>query len=198
MLNRISGLMIGNAALMMAGIRFSAPDDLSSLSLAEMAEMQTDDIKAIKNLLFPLGTYDVRVKSAMLGESRPAPGEVDERTGKLKLPLFFTDFKFEILAARPVDLDLDPESLVGREISERHTFWPNEFKERIGLLKGRYNEVGFDTSGHMGGVEGNEPGWIDSAVEQFMEIRVRHGKPNADGNQKQYFDWKKIPEQEEV
>lgn len=194
-MSRIVALQMGSAALMMSGVRFAAPD-LSSLSLADMAEMETDDIQAIQTILFPIGLYGVKVTAANLGVNTPQAGELDDK-GDPKLPLYYVNYRFEVLVAKPTDPAVESEPLVGRSISERHVFWPNEFSERIGLLKGRYEKVGFSNAGKMGGVEGAEPGWLDSAVDQMLWIKVTHGKPKADGSQPAYYDWLHADSQDE-
>lgn len=169
---------------------------LDSFTLADFAEMETDDIKAIKSLLFPAGMFGVLVKSVTLGVTKNTEGKIDEKTGAPFPDLYWVDFKAEVVDAEPLDKEIDKESLLGRTISERFTFWPAQMKELIGLLKGRYKEAGFEINGKLGGLEGGEPGWLDSAVDKLLIIRVRHGKPNAEtGVQRAFYDWKKAPTQ---
>lgn len=168
--------------------------DFSNLNLAALAEMQTDGIDAIQTLLFPVGIYAVKNQSVLLGMSEPEPGALD-KDGNPQLPLFFVDFKHEVIEAKPADPKVDADKLVGRILSERHMLWPKQMQDMIALLKGKYKKAGFNYQepSHMGGLEGGTPGWLDNAVEQLFMIRVKHLKPNpTTGAQRAVYDWNKL------
>lgn len=187
--------LLSTGSLMAAMAVARATDDsMASMTLADFAEMETDDIQALDSLLFPMGVYGCRVLSSTLGMQASDPTKLDEETGLPLPPLFYCETVFEVVEADPTDKkNQDPEKLVGRKITDRQTFWPKQRDEMIGLLKGKYKKAGFNINGRMGGVEGAEPGWIDSAVDQFAIIRVRHSKPNAEGRQRIFIDWDKAP-----
>ena len=164
----------------------------AEFSLASFAEIVTDDIKALDSLLPPAGIFAMRITSAQLGEN-PAKEGIDEKTGMPYLPLFFLQFKYEVLEAQPVDKGVDPETLVGRVWNERFTFWPAQMQDNIGLLKGRYQKAGIPNTGRMGGLEGGEPGWVDGAVESMIKVKIRHATNKNNGSTNAYFDWVKLP-----
>ena len=166
-----------------AMLRMSADANVASMSLADFAEMDTSDVAAVKSLLFPAGIYGVRIQHAIAGQTMPEAGKTDDNGDPLP-PLFWIEFKYEILEAAPADKSVDVEKMIGRTLTERFTLWPDQFKEMIGLLKGsRYKLVGLPTDGRLGGVEGAEPGWIDGANDKMILLKVRHKKERA------YYDW---------
>lgn len=166
----------------------------TGFSLADFANTVTDDIKALDSLLPPAGTFACRINSAMLGENETKDG-IDPQTNEPYLPLFFAEFKCEVLEAQPLDKDIDPSTLIGRVINDRFTFWPSAFNDMIGLLKGRYKKVGFDINGRVGGMEGGEPGWLDGANEKIIGLKIVHRTRKDDT--RAYFSWFKLEEGED-
>lgn len=158
-------------------------------SLAELAEMETDEIKTLDSRLFPAGLFAVRCTEASLSESTKEG--TDPETGEPYLPLYAVNFKFEVLEADPLDKSIAKESLAGRVINQRKTFWPKSFQEEIGLVKGDYKRIGLPYSGKLGGLEGAEPGWLDGILDQVFEVKVTHSRPRADGSQFVNVIWQK-------
>lgn len=187
---------LGLASIMTAGlVRMAADVSLGFSSLAELAEMDTDEIKSLDSRLFPAGMFAVRCTEAQLGVSEKEG--IDPKTNEPYEPLFFANLKFEVLEAKPLDKELDGDSIVGRSITERRTFWPKSFKEEIGVLKGDYEKVGLSPTGRMGGMEGAEPGWIESLVDHVFAIKVTHSKPNDEGIQYVRIYWQRPKKQAE-
>lgn len=178
--------MLGTAFLRSVADSAGGFDVNSDFSLAEFADYVTDDIKELDSLLPPMGTFYVEVVSANLGKNPPKEG-INPDTQLPYPPLVFTGFKYKVLQATPADKSIDADTWVGRPLSERHTFWPAQFKDSIGLLKGRYKKVGFENNGRLGGVEGGEPGWIDSAVGQILGLKCKHIPKN--GSFIAVYDW---------
>ncbi len=150
------------------------------ISLAQLADMQTDEIAVLTSRLPAAGIFTVRGVEVKASESPPKePGQ---------LPLFRFAFRTEILEAQPLSKDRDPDSFIGRNLTESYTLWPNSFEEAIGLLKGRYQLIGLPNNGRLGGVEGVEPGWLDGIVNHIFKIRVRH-YTDGKGNERAGFDY---------
>jgi len=189
--------LLASGSLMAFAAR-AADDSLASMTLADFADMDTDEIKALDSLLFPAGVYGVRITQAQLGMNESDPNKIDEKTGLPYPPLFYVEFKYEVLEAEPIDRSLDVDSLVGRVITDRHTFWPSNFKDQIGLLKGKYKKAGLSIDGKVGGMEGGEPGWIDGAVDHIMVLRVKTSKPNSEGMQRNFYDWAQVQSAEDA
>lgn len=158
-------------------------------SLAELAEMETDEIKSLDSRLFPAGLFAVRCTDVSLSESTKEG--IDPETGEPYLPLYAVNFKLEVLEAQPLDKTIQPESLVGRVISQRKTFWPKSFTEEIGLVKGDYARIKLPTNGKLGGLEGGEPGWLDGIKDEVFAVKVTHSRPNKEGNQFVNVNWQK-------
>lgn len=137
-------------------------------SLADLAAMDTSAIKELTSLVPAAGVYKVRGVEVRGGKSTP-PDD-----GKDRPPLFFFNFNSEILAAKLVDKNVDPETQVGRRLVDSFTLWPAQFNDLIGLLKGRYKLLGLPNSGVIGGVEGQEPGWLDGIVSHEYDVKVSH------------------------
>lgn len=156
------------------------------MSLADLAEMNTDEIAVLMSRLPEAGMFLVQCTGATAGESRVEG----------KPPLFRFGFKSEILVAEPLNKELDAEKLVGKNLTESYTLWPDQLAESIGLLKGRYIQVGLTPAGRMGGVEGAAPGWIDTIVGHKFWIRVR--RFTASGTERAGFDWLPTEETKEI
>jgi hypothetical protein len=173
---------------LMASVAMMAAID-AGFSLNDMADMVTDDIKELDSLLMPAGVYAVKVTQAMLGQNDAKEGLDDN--GEPYPPLFYLQRKYEVLELNPLDKTVDADKYVGRTINDRFTFWPADFQDRIGLLKGDYKRVGLANSGRMGGLEGGEPGWIDGAVESMIGLKCKHVK-KASGDFIAVYNWFKL------
>lgn len=148
-------------------------------SLADLAMMNSDETTVLMSRLPDEGIFTVRGVGIKASQTE---GKDD------KPPMFAVSIETEILAAKPLSKDKDPESYVGRTLRERYTLWPNDFGQMVGLLQGRYKLVGLPFTGKFGAVEGQEPGWTDSMVSHMWDVRVRHwvGK---NGQTNAAFDW---------
>jgi hypothetical protein len=151
------------------------------LSLAQLAAMNTDDVQTLTSRAAPAGVF--RVKCEFKG------GKESEPTEDGRAPLIRFNYAYEVLMAKPTSKDVTPESCIGRKYNESYTLWPSDLVGMIGLLKGRHQKVGLPNSGIMGGMEGAEPGWMDSADEAEFDIQIRTGL--KDGEVRNYWDWLK-------
>lgn len=190
-MSSIKSILTGN---LMASIAFAAAD-MGSFSLADLANMDTTEVQELSSRLFPAGLFDVRCTSVTLGMNDAKEG-INEKTGREYDPVPYVDFKYEILAAQPLDKSVDADSLVTRTLSDRVTLWPDQLMEEIGYLKGNYAKIGLANVGVLGGMEGGEPGWLDGAVDHIFPIKVTHSKPNAEGIQRTRINWQKNPNAE--
>lgn len=183
--------LIGNASMVaFAAMHMSAGIEIGhNMSLADFAGIETDEVKALSTRLFPAGLFAVRTSEVSLSK-REKEG-IDPNTGEPYLPMFSIIFKHEILEAEPLDKSVNAESLVGRHVTEERTFWPNDLLTEIGVLKGDYLKVGLNPTGHLGGLEGAEPGWVDTIVDHIFPLKVTHSKPNAEGQQRLRISWQK-------
>lgn len=149
---------------------------MDGLSLAQLASLDTTEIRAITSLIPPAGVFRMRGLEVKGGQSQPQEG---------KPPLFFFNFASEVLGAKLVDKSLDPEQMVGRRITDSFTLWPAQFQDMIGLMKGRYKTIGLPNEGpRLGGVEGQEPGWLDQWTNHEYTVKISHytdkqGNPRA-------------------
>jgi len=158
----------------------SIENEAGFMSLADLAAMdaQAEGIAVLTSRLPAAGMYIVRGKEVKASESRKE-GEP---------PLFSFIFTAEILEAKPLDKEVDAERLVGRTLTERYTLWPTDFREAVGLMMGRYKIIGLPFEGRMGGVEGQEPGWLDGLTGHLFQVRVRHFT-DKNNNERAGFDW---------
>jgi hypothetical protein len=151
------------------------------ISLQDLAGMNTDDIKALASRVAAPGIFRVRGLTVNMKQGEPSD---DGKPG-----IFNLTYNFEILSAQPTDKSVDPENLVGKKINERFAIFPQDLVEGIGLLKGKYQKVGLPFSGMpMGGLEGAEPGWVDTVVNAEFDVRIRNA-PGKDGQLRAFFDW---------
>lgn len=152
-------------------------------SLAELANMDTSAVKELTSLVPAAGVYHVRGTEVRGGQS--------QSQDETKPPLFFYNFSAEILSAKLIDKSVDPEAVVGRRLTDSYTLWPAQFNDLIGLLKGRYKTLGLPNTGpRIGGVEGQEPGWLDGIVSHEYDVRVGHYTDKA-GNTRARFTYLK-------
>lgn len=146
------------------------PDPIENVSgifsLADLASMDTSSVKELTSLIPAAGIYQAR------GTEIKA-GQLPEQEGK---PTTFAyTFVSEVMAAKLVDKNVDPETVVGRRLSDAFTLWPTQFADLVGLLKGRYKTIGIPNDGpRIGGVEGQEPGWLDNWVGAEYSVKVTH------------------------
>ena len=149
-------------------------------SLADLAELNTDEITTLMSRLPEEGIFVVRGTEVKAGQNPP------KEEGQA--PLLYFAYQMEILQAFPLDKNKDPEDFVGKTLRERYTLWPKDIQEILGLLKGRYKTIGLENTGRLGGVEGQEPGWIDGIVSHVFKVRVRHWT-GSNGNTNAQYDW---------
>ncbi len=164
----------------------SIENEAGFLSLADLAALNTDEVETLMNRLPDQGIYLVRGGEVKAAESR-------DESDSSKPPLFSFTFASEILGAEPLDKSKDPESYVGRSLRDRYTLWPSDFQEAIGLLKGRYKTIGLGNEGQLGGVEGQDPGWLDGITGHVYRVRVRHF--DSKNGKRAAFDW--LPAEDE-
>jgi len=164
-------------------------NEVGFFSLSELASMDTTALPALTSLIPAAGVYFMRGEDVKGGENQSQ----DES----KPNLFYFNFVGEILEAKLVDKSIDPETLVGRKLTDNFTLWPNQFKELLGLLKGRYKTVGLVYDGpRLGGVDGQEPGWLDNWVGHEYHVKISHYTDKG-GNVRARFTYMK-PQNDEA
>lgn len=159
----------------------SVTEESGFFSLAALAQQDVSEVSVIMSRIPAAGVYRVRCTGVAGKETAGKDGQP---------PLISFGYTHEILGANLVDKNKDPESLVGKKLSQRITIWAktaDDLLESIGLLKGNYQKVGLPHAGAMGGAEGLPPGWIDGAVNHEFDIRVR--TYTKDGQENVVFDW---------
>jgi hypothetical protein len=158
----------------------AAPQQAQAFSLAELAQLNTDDVATLTSRLPPEGIFIVDgAKAGIVGSESNDPA---------KPPLFRIAFEYAVLDAKLVDQNLDPNQFIGKNLRESYTLWPNDLETAIGLMKGRYKLSKLPNTGVLGGVEGQPPGWLDSMVGARFMVRIRHWT-RRDGTQVAQFDW---------
>jgi len=159
----------------------------SFFSLTDLAAFSTDDIETLTSRSYIASMCVVEGKSVSLQQQ--------ESRKEGEPPLFVVKFSYEVLEATPVDKKQieQAERLVGREVRDQYTIWPKDLIESLGLLKGRYAKAGIQNSGMpVGGVEGQEPGWLDMVVGARFQLKISTYKDNQ-GEIRNRFDWAKLP-----
>lgn len=158
------------------------------ISLAELAASSTDDVAVLLSRVPNAGIFRVKGKSVSGKQAEPVEN---------KPPLIRFGYVYTIMSGKPTDKNVDIETLIGRDIQEAYTIWPDQLAEIIGLLKGRYQKVGLPNSGmKLGGVEGMEPGWLDTVVGHEFDIKITTG--TKDGVTRAYYDWLAPPKQSQL
>lgn len=161
-------------------------EEMSAMSLMDLAEMDTSEIQAKTSRLQAEGIYVLEVEEAQFKEQPPA-----EVTDPMNFNLVV---RSNILAYLPNPDIAHPQELEGKTFMDRVFLWGKELVESIEYLKGKYKQAEIDYSGaRMGGIEGQEPGWVDGLVGQRIVVRVRHGK-----NERAYTDWLSMKQVEKI
>lgn len=148
-------------------------------SLMDLANTNTDAVKTLLTRLPPAGVYVFEIKGVAGSQ-----GETDDQ-GRPGLIRFKWDY--ETKDVKPVDKKIDPQTLIGRNLSESFTLWPSDFEGMLGLMKGRYQKAGIPNLGNLGGVEGAAPGWLDGGVGRLIQCRVYTFM--SKGQERVGFDW---------
>lgn len=157
-------------------------------SLAELAAFNTDEIEAIESRTPEPGVFRVKGISASMKQGEASD---DGKPGLVRVA-----WVLEIVDGKPVDKSKDIEKLIGRKLTQSFTLWPDDIVELLGLLKGMYQKVGLPNNGILGGVEGKEPGWLDTVVNHEFDIRVRTAIVKS-GDKRAFFDWLKPEEKKD-
>jgi hypothetical protein len=153
-----------------------------AFSLAELANLNTDDVALLTSRLPPQGLYLVDGVKVAITQS--------ENSDPAQPPIYRVGFTYNVLDCKLVDDNIDPSSRIGKEMRESYTLWANDIDTAIGLLKGRYKLAVLPYQGNLGGVEGQPAGWLDSMSGSRFQLRIRHfGR--RDGSQAANFDWLK-------
>lgn len=159
----------------------------SFLSLAELAQMDTTEVKVLMNRIPDAGLFIVECKEAKLTVTPSTNPEKPD-------PMVRIGWALEIVAVDElVDKEKDADSLVGRKLTDSATLWPKDFAECVGLVKGMYQKVRLDNNGPMGG-DGVTVGFLDNAVGHQFPIRIKHRKlPSGDDAAR--IDWMPITDE---
>ena len=152
----------------------------SGFSLADLASFNTDEIEAIESRTPAPGVF--RVKGLTVGMKQGEASD-DGKPGLIRV-----SWTMEIIDGKPVDKNQDIEKLIGRKLSQSFTLWPADMVELLGLLKGMYQKVGLPNNGILGGLEGQEPGWLDGVVGHEFDVRIRTAIVKS-GDKRAFFDW---------
>ena len=158
-------------------------DNMMFTSLAQLAAMDTTDVKVLKNRLTKAGLYIVGFTEVLM-----TMAELTDPDSKPRVNIRFTGViqMFQPLANRDGDTEGDDSDLVGKAYNEFYTLWLEDFMEAIGLLKGRYVAAHLPADGVFGGTP-EQSGWLDGIVGKSVAIRVTHKQKGDDT--RVYYDW---------
>ena len=147
------------------------------LSLADLGNIDTTDMKALTSRVPAAGLYVV------LGEEVTTTTTVTDD----KPPLHRYAFKVSVLEAEPIDTNIDGETLIGRNLVDSKTLWPDSIEEEIQYMMGDFDRVGLGTDGLMGVPSEGIPGWVDGFIGAKMVWKVVHRTKN--GDVRAYITW---------
>lgn len=149
-------------------------------SLADLAGMDTTDVKVLRSRLQKEGIYVVRLTAVEMSEASDGSDGKDVRLS--------IRVGGDVLDFRPLKEEdqADAQDMVGRAFNQIKPFFPKDMAEQIGLLKGSYQAAHLSVTGRMGGVPGIE-GWLDRAVGSIVVISVKHREYKEDT--RVYYNW---------
>lgn len=146
--------------------------ETQDFSLADLAGLDVSDIEEIRSSTTPEGVFNFKINSAKLEEGT---NRDEERRIILTVTMEITEVKALI------DRKIEKESVVGKTYTEKFYIVPEKAPEGIGRIRAFITDVGLDSSGPLGGVEGQAEGSIDRLVGHFFDGKIKH---KADANDK--------------
>lgn len=194
---KFAGFMLPTILMMMSdesagsgGPTEIEPDqETGFISLEDLAATDTSDIKEVLTRVIAKGVARARIEEVEMTKADAVVG---------KDQMFRIAFKHKIVAFKPVDKSIDPESLVGRTVTQAFLLFGASLRENMAFVKGQYLKAGIPNTGNPGGVKNQPPGWLDGGVGQEIDLRVTHGKNKTTGQDVAYFDWLSKAESEKA
>jgi hypothetical protein len=160
-----------------------------SMSLMDLMTVNTDDVAILMSRLPTQGIFIVRGKEV---KREAMPAKTPEQDDMVKILI-----QTEIAQAWPMDKDLDPKDFIGKNITDLTMYTVQNYKDRIGLLKGNYKKIGLPHEGKMGGTP-EEKGWLDGILGFPFQLRVRHSTNKNTGADMAWIDWSRIDAEHEA
>lgn len=121
-------------------------------SLADLADIDVSDIEEIRFIDLPAGVYDWEVTEADLHE--------EEKDGERRFRIEFQIKVLEVFAV--LEPNVDKESLLGKQHTERFYIKPKESEEEvkksIGRVRAFVADIGCDNKGKLGDIVRNTKG----------------------------------------
>lgn len=149
-------------------------NDEIEFSLADLAGIDASEIAEVRFESLPAGAYTFRGESAAFEDTT---NRDDERRIVLKVVMEVVEVK--AVAERGVE----KESLLGKKHTEKFYVVPEKATEGLGLIRSFIADIGLPNEGPFGGVEGAEPGIVDSIVGHEFPGKIikqpRKGDPTT-------------------
>jgi len=137
-------------------------------SLADLASLDAADIAEVRFESLPAGIYIFRGESASLEDTT---NRDDERRIVMTV-------KLEVVECKSVmERGYEKDDLIGKKHTEKFYIVPAKAAEGLGLIRAFIGDIGLSNEGPFGGVEGAEPGIVDSIVgHEFTGKIVKQGR----------------------
>ncbi len=145
----------------------------NQMSLADIAGLDVSDVEELRSSQIPAGLYTFEVSKTGMEET--TVGDDDELRYKASIELKVIEVS--AIAERGVE-DAD---VMGKTHSETFFINPAEAQKGIGFLKGFVTDIGGDSTGGIGGVEGAPEGFLDKLVTHRFPAKIIKKKAR-DGN----------------
>ncbi len=121
-------------------------EETAGLSLADLADLNVDDIEEVRFVNLPAGVYGWEVKESELKEY--------EKDGVRK---FKAEIELEIVEVKAIlDSAVDKDSLVGKRHTERMVVDPTaeeeDVKKAIGRIRAFVADIGLPNTGSLGAI----------------------------------------------
>lgn len=152
-------------------------------SLMDLANLDTSDMKAQLSRLRKEGMYALTLQKIEVKEQPPQDDPAKPMNYNVAIPGLIEMF----WPIKEEDKERASD-VIGQTLADRHFLFGENLRDSLELLMGRFKSAGFRHKGRMGGMEGQDPGWLDEAVGKRVIARVRHGT-RAGGNEQAYIDW---------
>lgn len=145
------------------GVEESDEGLVGDFSLADLAGLDVSAIEEIRSERLP----------AMAGVFRGNAVELQDGENRDGERRFIAVCTFEVAEVHTVvEKGFTPAELIGKKHTERFYIVPEKAHEGIGRIRGFVSDVGLNSAGALGGVEGMPPGILDSLVGHAFPAKI--------------------------
>lgn len=136
-------------------------------SLADIAGLDVSDIEELRSSQLAAGLYVFEVQTSEFGERMVNTKDGDEEKR------FVATIPLKVVEVEAiVEKGVEDSDVMGKTQTENFFINPAEAEKGIGYLKGFVTDIGCDSSGPIGGVEGAPEGFLDRITGHRFRAKI--------------------------